>query len=166
MFMKKGALACAWTLMVISTVSTGESRTQKKGVDTSILTKQEIALLRAIIYDEGLCTHIRKDTPWPQREVSLRKDLVELHQRKRIATIKLLLEIVKGGRPIDSRAAAGMALALEEGPDYAVIIADMSLDSFDKVKSNDSPTCREKFVEQVEKSIGNAEKQFKEGDKK
>jgi hypothetical protein len=127
---------------------------EKRDPEADAMTRQEASFLRSVIYEEGVCTYTRTtDTPLPHREVSLKARVVELHKKKRTATIKLLLQIVRGGRPADARAAGVTALALEEGPVYPLPFADESLDSFDKVESDDKQTTREWFVGQLEKML-------------
>src|SRR4051812_29430200 len=67
-----------------------------------MMTRHEAALLRSIIQKDGLQVHTKLATPLPYREIVLKADLVELHKKKRVATIKLLLDIVKGAQPEDS----------------------------------------------------------------
>jgi hypothetical protein len=129
----------------------GEPKKKEKGKG-SMLTKDEAFFLRAVIYNDGFGVTTR-----PQRQVVLKREVVELHKNRPVGTIRLLLEIVKGGRPTDARAAGVTGLALEEGPAYAVFWADGDLDSFDKAGA-DGRTDREKLVEQLEKSLANAEK--------
>src|SRR5262249_35768056 len=110
-------------------------------------------------HKNGFSTTTRTDLPTPQRQVALSKEVIELHKKKRIGTIKLLLEIVKEGTPRDARAAGVTALALEEDPAYALLWSYGSLESFDKAGANDLPTDRELLVDQVETALGKAETQ-------
>lgn len=132
----------------------------------SLMTKQEAARLRAIIYDGSLCTRMNLETPLPQREVALNNEVVDLHKKKRVAVLRLLLDVARGGRPKDALAAGVTALALEEGPAYAVLWIDRGLDAFDNAQSNEVSTERERLVEQVEKALVKAEKQVKADGKK
>jgi hypothetical protein len=158
-------LAVMFSPLAISFGGMGESRQRTpQKIDhpakkVALMTKQEEARLRAIIYDGPFCTQIQTATPVPQREVALGNEIVELHKKKRVAVVKLLPDITRGGRPKDALAAGVTALALEEGPSYAVLWLDGDLDSFDKGESDDLPTDREKLVNQVEKALAKAQQE-------
>jgi hypothetical protein len=135
---------------------------EKRGEDSAILTKQEAAALRAIIYDEELCTGSRlTEIGLPERVVILRKEVIELHQKKRVATLRLLLDIVRGGRAKDALAAAVTAVALEEGPDYAVFFLHVPLDAFDNARGANERTLRDRIVANVEEMLAGPENQQK-----
>jgi hypothetical protein len=125
----------------------------------SMLTKEEASYLRNVIYNEGYCTTIRHDLQSARREVALLIKVHELHKKKRLGTIRLLLEIVKCGKPKDSTAAAVTAMALEDDPAYAALFGDGDLDAFDKRIAPDAPTDREVFVAWLENALAKAEKQ-------
>jgi hypothetical protein len=131
----------------------------------STMTKQEASVVRKLIYFGPLGTHIRLDLPFPQREVALSPQLMTLHKVKRVAVIKLLLEIARGGRPKDALTAGIMAIALEEGPLDAVPLLDIglaSIDSFDNpAPDQKAKTLRETLVGRVEDLLAKAEKAHK-----
>ena len=144
--------------IVVTPCDLTNSISQEAQQEPNVMTRKEIALVRTYVYDVGLCTHIRIDPHHPYREVSLTKDIIELHQNKRIATIKFLLDIVEGGRPKDARAAAGIALALEVDPVEGAFVADFPLDSLDKVRPHDVPTYRGILIKKVKEVLANADK--------
>ena len=128
----------------------------KKG--SSSLSREEMKTLRAAIYEDGLCTCFNTDGIFPHREIALRIDVMAIHKNKRIETLKLLLEIVKGGRPEDARAAGATALALEDPPG-PILLADLDSTWIDKETNNkDFPTLRDQLIEQVGEAIRMAEK--------
>jgi hypothetical protein len=128
---------------------------ERQGADT--LTHEEAGFIRTVIYDEHISTRYTTGTS-AHREVVLRPEVVELHKKKRVGTIKLLLDIVKGGKPKDALAAGVTAYALEEGPVYAICLLDGTSESFDKADSDDEPTKRERIVKKLEKILASVEK--------
>ena len=58
---------------------------------------------------------------------------MDQYKRKRVGTLRLLLDIVKGGRPADALKAATYAIALEEGPVVAMPIADTPEEILDEL---------------------------------
>jgi hypothetical protein len=132
-----------------------------KSEGSSAMTRQESELLRAIITNEGFSTTIRRGFPTPTREVVLNRIIVELHQRKRIATIRLLLDILTTGNSKEAHAAGITALALEKGPEYAVIKSSVGINVFDKVMNADLPTYRERWIKQVKECLTIAENEIK-----
>ncbi len=130
----------------------------KEGIDR--MTKEEESLLRAIIYGEGFSTHYRKQYPGG-REVAMNRKVLELHKNKRIGTLKLLLDIVKGGRPTDAISAGVTAVALERSPVMAAAMGDISPESLDKANSETVTTVRDRMAKMVEEVLSDAEKQSK-----
>jgi hypothetical protein len=89
----------------IGSAADNKDSSAEKSVD---LTRAEAADLRACIYGKSIMIEtIYPDemvTPegffvLPRREVSVPRGVRELHESKRVATLKLLLDIAKGGRP-------------------------------------------------------------------
>lgn len=125
---------------------------------SSSLSREEMKILRTAIYEDGLWTTTRTDTPFPQREIVIRIDVMAIHTKHRVETLRFLLDIVKGGRPEDARAAGVTALSLEDPPG-PLLLVDLDVNFIDNGgKNKDLPTLREQLIEQVEEAIRKAEK--------
>src|SRR5580765_7107274 len=88
------------------------------------LSNDEEAVLRGLIYGKGLSIGHKEVNGFPQRVIPRPNKLLELYEKKRLAVLQVLLDIVKGGRPEDALTAAGYAIALEESPSTAVFCAE------------------------------------------
>jgi hypothetical protein len=150
-------------LMSTLNIIPAQTNDSPRKIEANQLTQEEGSLLRGFVY-EGLYTEYGPSARFPRRQVVLHTNIIELHKTKRIATLLLLKDIVKGARPIDARSAAAVAIALEDGPVTGAFLADAPLDLFDRVNS-DRPTLRQRLVDRIEKSIVNAEAQRKCADK-
>jgi hypothetical protein len=99
-----------------------------------MLKPEEEARLRAIIYKDGATTTIAPQGPDAGHVIVIIPKLFEeLHKKKRIAALKLLLEIVKGARPEDFLSAAAIATALEDNPRAAVVYVHLKEGDVDEV---------------------------------
>ena len=125
------------------------------------LTWQEAASLRSSMRAGQMRIRTRTDGFMRQREVAISPIIVKLHQIKRIATIKLLLEITKQAKAEESRAAAVTAISLECGPSSCVGAVYWHLDTYDRPGPNDCPTSRQILLESVERSLANAVRERK-----
>jgi hypothetical protein len=90
--------------------------------------------------------------------VSIPKTVIEFHNKKRIATLRLLLDIVRGGRPEDALTAAGFAIALEENPIAALPCAYCPPNLFDESEGDNEDTLRMRLVEWLDNRISSIEK--------
>jgi len=126
-----------------------------------VLTRADIALIRKVVYEGGYIVKTTKGAP-PIREVVVSKEVIALHQKDRLSTIRLLLDIVKGGRPEDARTAVAIATGLEMAPRFGVQIANISLESIDKVDSDNLAPFRETWVSHLETMLSKAEKEIKD----
>jgi len=130
-----------------------------KAADPPVLDRHDEFVLRNNVY-KGLGTGIETEGRWAtHRVIVLTNDVVELHKKKRVATLKLLLEIVKGGRPDDALLATGYAVALEEDPIRAVPLADYPVDSVDVDEGKTGEPGRQGLIDAVAKLLASAEKQ-------
>jgi hypothetical protein len=90
--------------------------------------------------------------------VSVPKTVIKFHNKKRVATLRLLLDIVRGGRPEDALKAAGFAIALEENPIVALPCADCPPNLFDESEGDNERTLRMRLVEWLDNRILSIEK--------
>jgi hypothetical protein len=146
---------------VLVSVSYRFTEAQEKHNGTNSLTRDDLNKIRSIVYELGACTHINTETTLPQREVDLPPDLVAIHRKDRIGTLRLLLAITVGGRSRDAQAAGVLALALEEGPVEPLIFLDADIKTFDSANSNNAPSDREYLVDRVQRSLKKAEEAVK-----
>lgn len=127
------------------------------------LTTKEQAVLRDKVYNGGRSTYTPRDGPWAfQRSLSVPNEIAELHKRKRLPTLRILLVIVKGGRPNDAVLAASYIVALEMNPVTALMYAHYPLNNVDEAKVNNEHTGREELIEIANKIITTAEKQIQD----
>jgi hypothetical protein len=92
----------ALLLIGVTIVRTGAERREwiaetasEQNTDSTTMNKQETSLVRRIIYSHGAI--IGHSTEDGHTEVVPDEEIAELHGRKRISTLALLLEIVRGG---------------------------------------------------------------------
>jgi hypothetical protein len=107
-----------------------------------------------LIYEDGVPpVGTRYDSVLPQREIALRKEIIELHKKDRLGTINALLDILRHGKPEAALAAAVTALALEIAPDYAVPESNIGWDSLDDILPNKSTTRRNLLIREIENAL-------------
>jgi hypothetical protein len=124
------------------------------------LTAEEATILRRHI-KEGPSTTIPLEGRYATHRIAvLPADVEEIHRRKRIAALLLLLEVIRRGTPQDVLTAAGFADMLEKG-ESGVIIAlgsyDMSPDEVDRDRGDNTLATRELMREEVEAMIAKAQ---------
>jgi hypothetical protein len=131
---------------------------QKQANKNDMLTSDEEALLRGIVYDRGLTTTTpTKGVNAGRRIILLPDEMVELHKKKRIATLTLLIDIVIGARPQDALAAGGFAMALEGHPGYALYLCyHCPPDLVDEPPRNMEQTKRQRLIETVKEKLAQA----------
>src|SRR5262249_37401242 len=105
-----------------------QDQQQRQGVE--MLTPQESAVVRSSVYGKRLSTATDK---MGRRRVVIPTKLLELHKKKRLGVIRLLFDIVKGGRPVDALTSAGFSIALEENPVSALVGVDAPPELVDRV---------------------------------
>ena len=110
--------------LIFSPVSASMTLANETEEEGKPLTQEEAARLRAVIYDRSIIIGISMDAnaKRPKNKIELPDEVVKLHKQKRIATIRLLLDIVKGARPKDARGAAITALALSSKTDLLLLL--------------------------------------------
>ena len=151
-------LAIALTLLVI--MSGSAERISTPDAPSDRLTAQETARLQFHVSRGGsIVTNV--DTPFPQREVGLPPEVVEMHRKKRVATIEYCLGATKQGPPLEAQTAAAFAVALEEDPASPVALRILygDLTSFDERETPDRPTTREQLIDLVEKARARAKQE-------
>jgi hypothetical protein len=116
------------------------------------LTHTEENLIRKIVYEKRFMTTMRGPDGSEHRQVVLDKRVIELYQKNPISTSERLLDIVRGGRSEDARAAAGTALALQKDPIFAVAMADGDLATFDEERA-DGESLRDVLAEEVQRGL-------------
>jgi hypothetical protein len=140
-------------------IASGDKSDDKSVQGGGMLTKEECRFIRSVIYEQGIHTHVRTTgVSMPRREVVIKQEMLELYKKDRSGTIRLLLSIVRGGRPDDALAAGVTALALEEGPVYALCLLDETTASFDKAEADDVPTKRDRIIKDLEEMLSRLEK--------
>lgn len=147
-------------------LTSAELNSQDTKIKDHNITKMDLALIRKEIYEAGFVIQTIQNSFPPKRELVVSKDVLEIHRKYRIPTLKLLRDIVKGGRPQDARKAVATALSLELGANVGVELSTIPLESIDKVESNELTTCREDWIMQMETILARAEKQMKDNEKK
>ncbi|MBI3409132.1 MAG: hypothetical protein HY040_12365 [Planctomycetes bacterium] len=120
-FCRKGQVAVLFSLAFTLLVVTGarrQERPEKERKPDDKLTHQESKTIRDIVF-----AGLRVGTTVPKngaivgyRIVVVPAEIKKLHNEKRIATLSLLLDIIRGGRQGDCLSAAGYAMALEGDP--------------------------------------------------
>jgi hypothetical protein len=120
----------------------------------SKLTAKEESLLRNVVYTKGVSTAIPSTGPWiGKRLVVVAPEISAAHDNNRIATLLLLLDIIRGGNPHDAIAAAAIATALEDNPFVAVLIADCRVKDVDFVAEVSDQTLRKNWVASLQAKI-------------
>jgi hypothetical protein len=133
---------------------------KEKGNGLAPLSREEAALVRKAVYTSGLATALPIQGRWAGNQILVvPNELTELHKKKRVPTLHLLLEIVKGGRPVDAVAATAYVVALEENPLAAAPYATYPFDMVDDTPATRPQTGREDCLKWVTKLIAAAEKQ-------
>jgi hypothetical protein len=126
------------------------------------LSAQEEVTIRSIVYTREIGIYSDRSRPdFVIRGVSVPKALEEAYKSKPVATLELLLVIVKGARPEDAIKARTLAIALAIGPSAAVPGAHRSPKNYDKVTEG-QPTPRAIAVRGLEEVIRAKKKAMKE----
>lgn len=135
-----------------------EERVPEKGHKAKMLTRKEAAIIRRNVYTRGRSTATPNTGPWAFKRILIVPEAVtQVYKMKRIATLRLLLDIVKGGAPKDSVLAAAYAIALEDNPCTASLYAYYDLELVDDAPDKDG-SGRDEFIEIVSKLLSEAEK--------
>lgn len=128
--------------------------------DKLVLTVKEANYVRkACTEGLGVGFRISETSGFPIDVLNLPKELTELHKKKRIAVLKLLLDIVKGGRASDGISAAAFVTALEGEPELAATgYAHATEKDFDNESQAPDSTMRFYNVKMLEKLLAKLEK--------
>jgi hypothetical protein len=163
-----GACLCIVSLGLVVAVSTRITRepvrrppaspSPEKAPDPPALTAREGNLIRGKVYKEGLATFMEISGRWAtHRLLYVPPELQATHKQKRVATLRLLLEITRGGRPEDALAAVAYAVALEEDPVVAVGYVDYPLAWIDTELSEKELVGRQMLIDEIERLLSSAE---------
>lgn len=135
------------TLSCSLTEAQQEPYKSKVNKEKEMLTPVDECNLRNAVYYKGLSTVILSSGRQRGHRIAIvPQDIVDLHSKKRLATLALLLDIVKGGAPPDALAAAGFAIALEDSPIAALSCVDCTSTAFDELVGNENLTFRRRLV--------------------
>jgi hypothetical protein len=96
-------------------------------------------------YRFGLGTGMSNDSRFPSRTLCMPAAIVDLHKRKRVATLNLLLDTVQLGKGGDALKATAYAVALERGALAAVPYVDYPVERFEQD--------RDRFIAEVRSLI-------------
>jgi hypothetical protein len=95
--------------------------------------------------------------------VAIPAPLKEVYKKKPIPTLKLLLDIVRGGRPEDALTAMAYAVSLEEDPAIATVFVDYPKALLDAEPQRNEPSGRERMIKDLEQRVAREEKRNEEG---
>jgi hypothetical protein len=126
---------------------------KEKGKSEMLSTK-EASTLRKIVYTKGLITsHEVSNKGIAYTVLDVPSEFETIYKAKRLPSLRLLLDIVKGGRPQDALSAAAFATAMEENPMRAAACATKSKEDFDEDSVGLGSTPRSRLVLWLEKLI-------------
>jgi hypothetical protein len=129
---------------------------EDKPPHTPTLSIKEKASIRKYVY-EGGATAMPRDGQWAMQEILVvPRELASLHRQKRLSTLHLLLDIIRGGRAHDALVAAGFAHALEENIAIGALVARYPHDKVDDEIADFGYTCRDQLVEHAEELLKKA----------
>lgn len=130
------------------------------------LTAGEIRLLRGLVKQGAIGTSIDMEGRWATHRVAvLDKYIREVHREKRIATLRLLLDIIRCGTPKEALTAASCADVLEGGEEGVLMALewhDHSPARVDARGNDDEMTTRQILFQHVEDMIAIAQGRGKE----
>jgi hypothetical protein len=131
-----------------------------KGQDAvkGVLDVKEDAIIRKLVYTKGLITSYKIIGNNGCTVLDVPQELEKIYRLKRVDSLRLLLDIVKGGRPEDALSAAAFAVALEENPQSAAFYARSPKDTFDEVQGSSEKTERIRLVNWLEKRVAELKK--------
>jgi hypothetical protein len=128
----------------------------------TILTKEEEALIRKLVYEEtAILVHPLEGKYALLELLYVPDEITEIYKKCPVGTLGLLLKIIEGGNPKDAMLAAGYALAIAEDPVTGAICTRGRRDSFDQVIKNSrkSNTTRNHWANEVGGLLDKASKQ-------
>ncbi len=146
----------AFLLCLVSCTPRGGQEVEKTKVT---LDATEEALVRKLVDKKGLITsHQLSDEGIAYTELAVPKELVELHKKKRVPMLRLLLDIIKNAIAHDALSAAAFADALEDNPVSAAFYARCSTDDFDEGGPGKGSSRRHAILAWLEKHLAEIEK--------
>lgn len=127
---------------------------------SGVLTNEEARVVRASIYEGNVQTTIEMEGTWSgHRVLVVARELREIHKKKRMGTLSLLRDIVKGGRPVDALAAAAFAFALKDNQILALLCVDSDPNTFDRNEDDSDSTLRSRIVSEFDEWVVKARKE-------
>jgi hypothetical protein len=130
------------------------------------LTADEDKLIRKGVYSNGPAVGTDNKLNRPQRGLAIPGEVATIYRKKPLATLRLLLKIAEGGRPVDALHAICLIGGLVEGPVYGAITGCMESSTLDDVIEGLGDTYRQRLCAGCESLIRRAEKRFVEKEKK
>lgn len=147
--------------------------TEKKGASGSVekrtgkLKREEELILRNHVYLDG--SVVCSVGKWEEdasgqlnlflsglKVLHVPERVVNIHKANRVATLKLLLDIVRGGNPRDVHRAVAVAVALEEGPERAEPYAYSKEKIVDDIQEGETESSRDRSIGQIQVYLSTA----------
>ena|SRR5262245_1977990 len=156
-----GATICLLIVISSAALSSFSESPNLKSNDAAVLLESEAVLLRRTVSRNVLMTACPRSGLYPFRRVLLvPKVVVECERTKPVATLRLLLEIVRNGKAEDALCATAYAVALEDDRTWATCYAYYNAHSIDKVLEVSGRTERDDLIETVRKLLMKVEARF------
>ena len=154
-----GACPTSWNCGFQCVALAQEPETKPDQPDQNDLSVSDQSQLRQVVYGESFRIALGTKGELLGKRLLLVPDFVsKCHQSRRLATLKLLAQIVQGGAPKDALLASTYITALEGDPVFAALDASMPLDKMDQTGKNARDSLRIMLIESAEKAIKVAEK--------
>jgi hypothetical protein len=175
---RRNWLAIVMVIIALAASSSGNNAafaSDKKGTAGTVekrpgkLNREEEIFLRNHIYRDGsvVCSLGKcEEDSSGQMKIHLSglkvlhvpERVVSIHKAKRVAVLRLLRDIVRGGSPRDALRAIAVAVALEQGAGMAEPYVYFPIDTMDDTPDGDTQSRRERFVEQIQAYLSTAQK--------
>jgi hypothetical protein len=122
--------------------------------DSNMLKTEDDSQLRSIVQNDGVSTCIARDGPEAGKTiVAIPKAFDESYQRNRLATLRLLLDIVNRGTPEDVLTAAAIATALEDSASAGLLYVYCAARQVDEVDLATGQSIRTRFAAWLAKRL-------------
>jgi hypothetical protein len=111
------------------------------------------------VYKGSAKSTIPREGEWKGFEILIvPKEVKAIYAKDKRATISVLLKIVRGGRPSDSKIAAGYAISLMDSPVAGLMFTSGVDRDYDVLGKDDLWTLREVVVDRVTERFENLSK--------
>jgi hypothetical protein len=155
-----GAGVAAFCVLAVLNAHGDDGKAAQKAPSVT-LSVAEANAVRSAVYEKGIRTSISSSGPAStQRVLSVPSEVRECHTLNRVGTLRILADIVKGGRPRDALVAMCYVIALEESPAVAALYAAISQELIDQEGRAASKSLRPEFVVKCKTLIESAEKEI------